>query len=119
MSFEVSSNESQLSIYLPINQSFANNSNTTTQTVIDFKLFEIYTIVITFLLGLLVNITLILSLLRTVKTSNQDFHRRGAHKFPVIDLILLILLITSFTRLLVRSGLQVLCISGNNVFSNF
>ena len=97
---------------LLINQSLSsvNNSNTTTTPVIDFQLAEIYAIVIPFLLAVVANTTITVSLIQAANRSQRCIRR--ASSMPVVDLIIMILSITTWLRLLFRSGLQVLCISG-------
>ena len=113
MSVQLYTNDSLSTDYLLINQSLElfNISNTTTP-VIDFQLIEIYAIVIPFLLAVVANITMTVSLIQAANKSQRCIRR--AHTMPVVDLIILILSITTTLRLLIRSGLQVFCISGES-----
>lgn len=112
MSSEVTTNDSQSTDYL-LSTETLNISANVSQDVIVFDSVEIYSICVPFLLSMAANVAIVTSIVRNANTTRLTV-RRG-DKYPVIDLILLILSITAIARLAVRSGLQIFCFSGNHL----
>jgi len=92
-------------------QLFINQTNNSSLVAlqIEFELIEIYVIVIHFVLALIVNIALGLSVILSSKNSQA---MRRVHRMPVVDFILLIMSVNTIARLLTKSGLQILCLCG-------
>lgn len=115
MTAELLANDTLLSDYVYTNDSI-NSSNLSSDSpleVIDFESVEIYAVCMPFLLAAVVNVAIAVSIVRNANRNHLTV-RRG-DKYPVIDLILLILSITTTIKLLIRSGLQILCFSGKSL----
>lgn len=93
---------------LPLIDSLEKNSSLVT-VLIEFELIEKYVIVIHFILGMIANIVLAISI--TICSSHQQTAGRD-RKIPVIDLILFIMSISTIARLITKTGLQILCLYG-------
>lgn len=84
--------------------------------MIHFDPLETWVIVPHFFLAIIANTVLALSVI--LSTRHHHNNNRTGNKMPIIDLILLILSISTIIRILIRSGLMLLCIYGE-FFSNF
>jgi hypothetical protein len=94
---------------LSLIDSLENNNSSLVTLLIQFELIEIYVVVIHFILGMIINLVLAISII--LCSSHQYTHGRD-RKMPVVDLILLIMAISTIARLITKTGLQVLCLYG-------
>ena len=113
MTSKLTANDSLSSDYLWTNETLnpSNISSFESEVVLDFELHEIITVCVPFVFALAANLSIAVSIV--VNANRTEVTLRRGDKYPVIDLILLILSVTTISRLTVRAGLQILCFSGN------
>ncbi len=101
-----SNNSKSLEDKLSLMDSLEENNSSLVMVLIRL---EIYIIVVYFVLGMIANIVLAISII--LCSSHQQPTRRD-RKMPVVDLILLIMSISTVARLITKTGLQILCLYG-------